>query len=69
MGFLLPDGLCHSFDERGNGYARGEGIGVLVLKRLSDALRNGHLIRAIVRATRTSQNGRTSSITHTNQEA
>jgi acyl transferase domain-containing protein len=69
MGFLSPDGLSYSFDDRSNGYARGEGLGVIVVKRLSDALRNGDAIRAVIRATGTSQNGRTSSITQTNQQA
>lgn len=69
MGFLSPDGLCHSFDERGNGYGRGEGIAVLILKRLTDALRDRDTIRAIVRATGTNQNGRTNTLTQPSQNA
>lgn len=68
MGFLSPDGRCYSFDSRGNGYARGEGFGVLVLKRLSEALENGDVIRAVIRSTGSNQNGRNRSITQTSQE-
>ncbi|KAI0378120.1 putative polyketide synthase [Hypomontagnella monticulosa] len=60
LGFLSPDGICHSFDDRANGYGRGEGFGVLIIKSLHDAIRNGDTIRAVIRATRTNQNGRTS---------
>lgn len=60
MGFLSPDGICHSFDQRANGYARGEGFGALVIKPLLSALRDGDTIRAIIRATGSNQNGRTS---------
>lgn len=60
MGFLSPEGICHSFDERANGYARGEGFGALIIKPLSSALREGDTIRAVIRATGSNQNGRTS---------
>ncbi|KAF2728787.1 reducing type I polyketide synthase [Polyplosphaeria fusca] len=59
MGFLSPDAQCHSFDERASGYARAEGFGVIILKRVSDAVQNGDTIRAIIRATATNQDGRT----------
>ncbi|KAI0844177.1 hypothetical protein F5Y00DRAFT_274402 [Daldinia vernicosa] len=61
--FLSPDSHCYSFDERANGYSRGEGVGVLVLKRLSKAIENGDTIRAVIRGTSTNQDGRTPSIT------
>ena len=48
MNFLSADSRCYSFDSRANGYARGEGFGVVVLKRLSDAIRDGDTIRAVV---------------------
>ncbi|KAI0889175.1 putative polyketide synthase [Annulohypoxylon maeteangense] len=60
LGLLGPDGLCRSFDSKGNGYGRGEGFGVVILKPLDDAIRDGDTIRAVVRATETNQNGRTS---------
>ncbi|KAI0444956.1 polyketide synthase PksD [Xylaria telfairii] len=63
MNFLSLDSVCHSFDERANGYARGEGVVVLVMKRLSDAIRSGDTIRAVIRATGTNQDGHTPGIT------
>ncbi|KAH8879971.1 reducing type I polyketide synthase [Thozetella sp. PMI_491] len=63
MNMLSPTSMCHSFDHRANGYARGEGFGVLVLKRLSDALRDGHTIQAILRSTGCNQDGNTPGIT------
>ncbi|MDQ7810864.1 SDR family NAD(P)-dependent oxidoreductase [Amycolatopsis sp. A133] len=61
--FLSPDARCKSFDHRANGYARGEGAGVLVLKPLSAAVRDGDRIHAVVRGTATNQDGRTPGIT------
>lgn len=63
MSFLSPDSKCYTFDQRANGYARGEGVIVLVLKRLSDAVRNGDVIRAIVRGSGSNQDGHTPGIT------
>lgn len=59
LNFLSPDGKCFTFDHRANGYGRGEGVGVVVLKRLSDAIRDNDPIRAVVRGTRVNQDGRT----------
>lgn len=59
LGFLSPDGICHSFDDRANGYGRGEGFGVLIVKPLHAAIQDGDTIRAVIRATRSNQNGRT----------
>lgn len=67
--FLAPDGRCKSFDERANGYARGEGAGVVVLKPLTRAQADGDRIYALVRATGSNQDGRTSGITVPNPEA
>jgi acyl transferase domain-containing protein len=61
--FLSPDSQCWSFDDRANGYARGEGSVIIVIKRLEDALRDGDTIRAIIRETRSNQDGRTPGIT------
>ncbi|GAM42162.1 hypothetical protein TCE0_043f15878 [Talaromyces pinophilus] len=62
-GFLSPDGKCYSFDHRANGYARGEGVGSIVVKRLSDAIRDGNTIRAVIRGSGVNQDGRTAGIT------
>ncbi|KAI1084493.1 putative polyketide synthase [Whalleya microplaca] len=69
MQMLSPDGRCFAFDHRANGYSRGEGVGVAVLKRLSDALRNNDPIRAIIRASGTNQDGRTPGITQPDPKA
>lgn len=67
--FLSPDSRSWSFDNRGNGYARGEGLAIIVLKRLHDALRDGDTIRAVVRGTGSNQDGRTPGITQPSGEA
>ncbi|CAH0017129.1 unnamed protein product [Clonostachys rhizophaga] len=58
LNFFSPDATCHSFDARANGYCRGEGFGVLVLKPLAKALADGDPIRAVIRATGSNENGR-----------
>jgi acyl transferase domain-containing protein len=61
MNFLSPDARCYSFDHRANGYSRGEGFGVIVLKLLSKAIQDGDTIRALIRSTGVNQDGHTSS--------
>jgi acyl transferase domain-containing protein/short-subunit dehydrogenase/acyl carrier protein len=68
-GFLSPDGHSKSFDIRADGYGRGEGAGIVILKPYSAALRDGDDIYALVRATGTNQDGRTNGITVPNPEA
>ena len=60
---LSPDGRCKTFDESANGFVRSEGCGIVVLKRLSDAITDQDNIRAILLGSATNQDGRTSSIT------
>ncbi|KAK2765219.1 Type I Iterative PKS [Arachnomyces sp. PD_36] len=62
-GFLGPTGKCFTFDHRAEGYARGEGVGTIILKSLSSATRDGNTIRAVVRGTGVNQDGRTPGIT------
>ncbi|KAL8860211.1 MAG: hypothetical protein Q9178_003475 [Gyalolechia marmorata] len=69
MNFVSHDSRCFSFDHRANGYGRGEGFGVVVVKRLSDALQNGDTIRAVVRSTGSNQDGHTPGITQPSTEA
>ncbi|OQE46634.1 hypothetical protein PENCOP_c001G00206 [Penicillium coprophilum] len=59
VGFLSSDSICHSFDHRANGYARGEGVGTVILKPILDAIRDGDTIRAVVRGTGSNQDGHT----------
>ncbi|KAH8706032.1 putative polyketide synthase [Talaromyces proteolyticus] len=68
MNMLSPDGQCYSFDHRGNGYSRGEGFGVLVLKRVADAIRDNDTIRGIIRSTGCNQDGHTPSLTLPNTD-
>ncbi|KAK6859116.1 hypothetical protein PG995_004969 [Apiospora arundinis] len=58
LGTLSPTSICHTFDEAADGYARAEAVGSIYIKRLSDAIRDGNPIRAIIRATATNTNGR-----------
>ena len=66
---LSPDGRCKTFDARANGYVRGEGCGVVVLKRLSDAQRDGDRIWALVRGSAVNQDGRSAGLTAPNMLA
>jgi acyl transferase domain-containing protein/NADPH:quinone reductase-like Zn-dependent oxidoreductase/aryl carrier-like protein len=63
------DGRCKTFDDSADGYVRGEGCGVLVLKRLSDAQRDGDRIVALVRGSALNQDGRSSGLTAPNGTA
>ncbi len=56
-GMLAPDGQCKTFDANANGYVRSEGCGVIVLKRLSDAVRDGDTVLALVRGSAVNQDG------------
>lgn len=68
-GFLSPDGRCKAFDESADGYARGEGGAVVVIKPLDQALRDGDEIYAQILGTAVSQDGHTDSITVPSQDA
>lgn len=67
--FLSPDSRSYSFDQRANGYARGEGVIAVVLKPVSAAVRDGDMIRAVIRASGSNQDGHTPVITQPSQQA
>lgn len=67
--FLAPDGHCKSFDARANGYARGEGAGIVILKPFSLARRDNDPIYALVCGTGVNQDGRTNGITVPNPKS
>jgi acyl transferase domain-containing protein len=60
---LSADGSCKTFDARADGYVMGEGGGVVVLERLSAAIRNGHRVRAVIRGSAANQDGRSNGLT------
>ena len=66
---MSPDGLCRTFDARADGYVRSEGCAVVVLKRLSDAERDGDRILAVIRGSAVNQDGRSSGLTVPNGPA
>ncbi|MBE1461472.1 type I polyketide synthase [Kibdelosporangium phytohabitans] len=68
-GAISPDGRSKPFDASADGYGRGEGVGVLVLKRLSAAQRAGDRVIAVIRGSAVSQDGRTDGIMAPSQEA
>ncbi|GKT93069.1 polyketide synthase [Colletotrichum tofieldiae] len=67
-GVLSPSGSCKSFDADADGFARGEGISAIYIKKLSDAMRDGDPIRAVIRSTCIAGNGRTPGLTTPNPE-
>ncbi|KAL3473253.1 hypothetical protein BJX99DRAFT_261561 [Aspergillus californicus] len=65
-GVLSPTGQCRTFDASANGYARGEAINAILIKRLSDAVRDGDSIRAVIRATAVNCDGQSAGISAPN---
>ncbi|HEX2905648.1 MAG TPA: type I polyketide synthase, partial [Phototrophicaceae bacterium] len=63
---MAPDGRCKAFDASADGFVRSEGCGVLVLKRLSDALTDGDNIQAVIRGSASNQDGRSNGLTAPN---
>ncbi|KAH8704702.1 putative polyketide synthase [Talaromyces proteolyticus] len=70
LGVLSPTSTCHTFDASADGYGRADGVGAVYLKRLSDAVRDGDPIRAVIRTSAVNSNGKAPAvgITHPNLE-
>ncbi len=66
VGFLAPNGRCKTFDASADGFGRGEGCGVVVLKRLTDALAAGDHVLALIRGSAVNQDGRSNVLTAPN---
>jgi len=66
---ISPDGHCRSFDAKANGYVRSEGCAMVVLKRESDALRDGDKVLAVIRGTAINQDGKTNGLAAPNGQA
>lgn len=66
---MSPTGQCHAFDARADGFVRGEGCGVAVLKRLSDAQRDGDRVLAVIRGSAVNQDGRSNGLMAPNPSA
>lgn len=65
-GMMAPDGRCKTFDESADGYVRGEGCGVIVLKSLEDAIRDGDPILGVIHGSAINQDGRSNGLTAPN---
>lgn len=68
-GMLCEDGRCKTFSDKANGYVRGEGIGVLMVKPLKDAIRDGNNIYAVVKGTSENHGGHANSLTAPNPKS
>jgi myxalamid-type polyketide synthase MxaB len=69
LGTQSPEGRCKAFDQQANGFVRAEGCGVVVVKRLTDAQRDGDRILAVVRGSGVNQDGHSSSLTAPDPDA
>lgn len=69
LNMLSPNGKCFMWDERADGYARGEGVTCVVMKRLSDAIRDGDNIACVIREVGLNHDGKTKGLTMPSAEA
>ncbi len=65
-GMMAPDGRCKAFDASANGFVRGEGCGMVVLKRLSEAMADGDQVLAVIHGSALNQDGRSNGLTAPN---
>ncbi|MBW4574948.1 MAG: acyltransferase domain-containing protein [Aphanothece sp. CMT-3BRIN-NPC111] len=68
-GLIAPDHRCKAFDAKADGYVRGEGVGIVVLKPLSQAQKDGDRIYAVIKGSAVNHNGRSNGITSPNLQA
>lgn len=69
VGFMAPDGECKTFDAAADGFGRGEGCGMVALKRLSDAVADGDRVLGLIRGSAVNQDGRSTVLTAPNGQA
>lgn len=69
QGVMSPSALCKTFDADADGYARGEAVSAIYVKKLSDAIRDGDPIRSVVRSTAVNAGGKSSTLTAPNTAA
>lgn len=69
MGMMSPTGSCKTFDDRADGYVRGEGAGILLLKPLDKALSDGNIIHGVIKGSALNHGGKVRSLTYPNPEA
>ena len=68
-GMLSEDGRCKTFDQKANGYVRGEGVGMIILKPLSKAIADGNQIHAVIRSSAENHGGKANTLTSPNPKA
>jgi 3-oxoacyl-(acyl-carrier-protein) synthase len=68
-GMMSPDGRCKTFDAEANGYARSEGCGIVVLRKLSSALKDGDRVIAVIHGSAVNQDGHSNGLTAPNPSA
>jgi myxalamid-type polyketide synthase MxaB len=68
-GFISPEGRCKTFDAKADGYVRSEGVGMVLLKPLSQAKADGDAIYAVIRGSAVNQDGRSNGLTAPNPQA
>ena len=69
LGAISPDGRCKSFDDSADGYSRGEGCGIIIIKPLSQAVKDGDAILALIKGTALNQDGPSNGLTAPNGAA
>jgi acyl transferase domain-containing protein len=69
QGVISPSGTCKTFDANADGYARGEAVSAIYVKKLTDALRDGDPVRSVIRSTAINAGGKATTLTAPNTAA